>query len=52
MKFPAYLRSLAAKFFHRSQTEADIEEELSRSKDLRENNGRGSDIGNSGEKRP
>src|SRR3954447_16959745 len=28
MKFPAYLRSLAAKFFHRSQIEHDMEEEL------------------------
>src|SRR5256886_16578943 len=28
MKFPAYLRSLAARFFHRSQIEHDMEEEL------------------------
>ena len=28
MKLPAYLRSLAAKFLHASQTEADLEEEL------------------------
>jgi len=28
MKFLAYLRSLAARFFHRSQTENDMEEEL------------------------
>jgi hypothetical protein len=28
MKLPAYFRSLAARFFHRSQTENDLEEEL------------------------
>jgi hypothetical protein len=28
MKFLAYFRSLAARFFHRSQTENDMEEEL------------------------
>jgi hypothetical protein len=28
MKLPAYFRSLAAKFFHRSQVEDDMEEEL------------------------
>jgi predicted permease len=28
MKFPAYFRSLAARFFHRSQVEDDMEEEL------------------------
>jgi hypothetical protein len=28
MKFVAYFRSLAARFFHRSQTESDLEEEL------------------------
>jgi predicted permease len=28
MKFPAYIRSLAARLFHRPQTEADMEEEL------------------------
>src|SRR5438105_14578293 len=28
MKFLAYFRSLAARFFHRSQTENDLEEEL------------------------
>jgi len=28
MKFLAYFRSLTARFFHRSQTENDLEEEL------------------------
>ncbi len=28
MKFPAYFRSVAAKFFHRSQIEDEMEEEL------------------------
>ena len=28
MNFPAYLRSLAAKFFHRSEVAEDMEEEL------------------------
>lgn len=28
MKLPAYFRSLAARFFHRSQTENELEEEL------------------------
>ena len=28
MNLPAYFRSLAARFFHRSQTENDLEEEL------------------------
>src|SRR5438105_14579008 len=28
MKLPAYFRSLAARFFHRAQTENEIEEEL------------------------
>src|SRR3981081_4676151 len=28
MKLPAYFRSLAARFFHRSQTDNDLEEEL------------------------
>src|SRR5258707_1552091 len=28
MKFPAYFRSVAAKFFHRSEIEEDMEEEL------------------------
>jgi hypothetical protein len=28
MKFVAYFRSLAARFFHRSQTENEMEEEL------------------------
>ncbi len=28
MKFLAYFRSLAARFFHRSETETELEEEL------------------------
>jgi hypothetical protein len=37
MKFLAYFRSLTARFFHRSQTENDLEEELQSHIDMRTN---------------